>query len=137
MKDHAALLIRDSNNKFIFVRRSKNKKTLPNIWAFPSGTKELGETIYETAVREAYEELDINIKAEQILTTKELPELGSKLHFIICTIISGNPVIKDHNEIEEIEWLTFSEFFNKYDDTKIGHGLIFLRQNPQIWKEFS
>lgn len=136
MKDHAVLLIRDEHNRFLFVRRSKNKKTLPNIWAFPSGTKEEGENINETAIREAYEELGIKAIPEKILTTKELPEFGSRLHFLICNIESGVPFVKDKNEIEEMEWLTFSQFFYKYDDTKIGHGLIFLRQNPQIWKEY-
>lgn len=107
MKEHAALLIKDKENKLLFVKRSKNKKTLPNIWAFPSGTKEEGETIKETAVREAYEELGVKVKPGNILATKELPEFGSKLHFLICTIESGEPFIKDHNEIDEIEWLTF------------------------------
>ena len=137
MEDHAAILVRGENNKFLFVRRSKHKKTLPNIWAFPSGTKEVGEEINETVVREAYEELGVQVNAEHTLIIKELPELGVKLHFIVCTISSGKPVIKASDEIEEIKWLTFSQFFENYSDTEIGHGLIFLRKNPQIWKDYS
>ncbi len=136
MKDHAVLLIQNGEGNFLFVRRSKYKKTLPNIWAFHSGTQEVGETIYETAVREAYEELGVAVRPENTLTTKELPEFGSRLHFVVCTVSSGTPFIKDKNEIEEMEWLRFTEFFNKYTDTQIGHGLIFLRHNPQIWKAY-
>ena len=137
MKDHAAILIHNDKNEFLFVKRSKFKKTLPNIWAFPSGTKEIEESIPETAVRESYEELGVNVEAERTLAIKELTELQSTLHFVVCKIISGEPFIKDANEIQEIEWLTFSQFFKKYSDSEIGHGLIFLRQNPQIWKEYS
>ncbi len=137
MKDHAALLIRNEQNKFLFVRRSKHKKTLPNIWAFPSGTREEGETISETAVREAYEELGIHVMPEHTIAIKELPEFGSRLHFLICTLASGEPFIKDPQEIEEMVWLSFPTFFQKYDDSKIGHGLVFLRQNPQLWESYA
>lgn len=136
MKDHAAILIH-KDKQFLFIKRSKFKKTLPNIWAFPSGTKEEKETIYETAVRESFEELGITVEAENTLTTKELPELNTRLHFITCKIIAGEPIIKDPNEIQEIEWLTFNQFFEKYSDSEIGHGLIFLRQNTDVWEEFS
>ncbi|MFA4887189.1 MAG: NUDIX domain-containing protein [Candidatus Nanoarchaeia archaeon] len=136
MKDHVAILIKDQK-KFLFIKRSKHKKTLPNIWAFPSGTKEENETIEETAKREAFEELDVLITSKKFLTVKELPEFRVRLHFLICEINSGIPRIKEMNEIDELEWLTFSEFFNKYADNEIGHGLIFLRKNPAIWKEFA
>ncbi len=134
MKDHAALMIR-KDDKFLFIRRSKNKKTLPNIWAVPSGTKEEEEEIYQTVVREAKEELGIEVQPEKTLTTMELPEFNVRLYFVVCTIFSGTPTIKDYDEIEEIEWLTLSEFFNKYDDSKIGHGLVFLRKNLDLFKD--
>lgn len=135
MQNHAAIIIK-KNNKVLFIRRAECKKTLPNIWAFPSGTKEAKETIYETVKREAVEELGVQVKIENILTTKELPEFNVKLHFIVCSIISGKPVIKNPDEIGEIKWLTFEDFFKKYSDNQIGHGLIFLRKNPQIWKNY-
>jgi 8-oxo-dGTP diphosphatase len=135
MKDHVAILIRDSD-KFLFIKRSERKKALPNIWAFPSGTKEDGESLDETAVREAYEELGVKVKVENILAAKELPELETTLHFVICSVLSGRPFIKELNEISRIEWLTLPQFFSKYNDSEIGHGLIFLRQNPQIWENY-
>ena len=137
MKDHAALVIKhQDNNTFLFIKRSKYKKTLPNIWAFPSGTQNQGEDIYETAKREAYEELGIQIKIEETLLIKELPELGVKLHFLLCLISSGDLIIRDYTEIEELEWLTFTQFFQKYKDSEIGHGLIFLRQNQHLLKKY-
>ena len=133
MKDHAAIIIKDGT-KILFIKRSQFKKTLPNIWSFPSGTKEDYETIYQTAERESLEELGIIVKAESLLTIKDLPDFKVKLHFIICSIIDGFPEIKDPSEIQELQWLTFKDFFEKYTDSEIGHGLIFLRQQPNLWK---
>lgn len=136
MTDHIVLVIRNGK-EFLFVQRSKFKKTLPSAWAFPSGTREEHEEIYDTAKRESVEELGIEIIPETVLCTKELPEFGAKLHFVICSISSGEPSIKQPEEIDTIIWSTFTDFFNKFNDSQIGHGLIHLRKNPQIWQEYS
>jgi len=136
MKDHAVLLLKDEKNRFLFVRRSLTKKTLPGIWAFPSGTQEEGESLDQTIVREAFEELGVQVFPDCTIATKELSEFGVRLHFMVCTLKDGIPFIKDTNEIDEIEWLTLPQFFQKYDDTKIGHGLIFLRQHPEVWEKY-
>ncbi len=136
MKEHVALLIRNKN-EFLFVKRSKTKTTLPGIWAFPSGTKEELESIEETGKREAFEELDVKIEIEKILGSYEIKEFEVKLNFIVAKVILGDPRIKERNEIEEIEWLTFKEFFDKYRDEEIGHGLKYLRKNPALWAEYA
>ena len=136
MKDHAALIIHDGR-KVLFAQRSALKKSLPNIWAFPSGTVEAGEKPETTAEREAQEELDIAIRVEKILAVTELPELGVRLHFAACGVVSGEPVIKEPKEIQAMRWLTFEEFFAEYSDSQIGHGLIYLRQHPEIWSRVS
>ena len=136
MKDHAAIIIQ-KGEKILFIKRSEKKKNLPNIWSFPSGTKEESEDIFLTAVREADEELGVSVKAERILTITELPEYKVRLHFVVCSIVSGEPFIKDQHEIGAISWLGFADFFQKYNDEEIGHGLIFLRKNPPLWQGFS
>ncbi len=135
MKDHVALIIRNQN-KVLFIRRSKYKKFLPHAWAFPTGTKEPNEDLTETARREAQEELNLEVQIEKKLFTKELPEFNDRLHFIVCHIKSGTPKISEPKEFDQIEWLTFQEFFAKYDDSQIGHGLVYLRKNPQIWESY-
>ena len=135
MKDHAALLIRQ-NNQFLFVKRSKSKRIMPGLWAFPSGTKEEKESIEETAKREAFEELDVKIEIEKILAVHEVKEVGARLHFIVVKISGGNLKIKEENEIEELAWWTFKEFFERYSNKEIGNGLIYLRKNPELWREY-
>ncbi|MBI2109488.1 MAG: NUDIX domain-containing protein [Parcubacteria group bacterium] len=132
MTNHAAIILRDEN-KVLFVQRSANKKSLPNIWAFPSGTIEEGESPEETTIREAKEELGIDIEIEKSLATVELPELGARLHFVTCTSKHNGNIVCDPNEIQATKWLTFKEFFNEFTDEEIGHGLIHLRKHPEIW----
>jgi len=133
MKDHVAMIIRDNQNKLLFIKRSMMKKTLPGIWAFPTGTIEDGENVIRTAMRESNEELGVTISAEKILLTKDLPELAVKIHFLLCRIKEGQPSIKQPEEIDRFEWMTIKEFFEKFSDSEIGHGLVWMRQNPEVW----
>ena len=134
MKQHAALVLRD-RDKILFVKRSMKKKTLPGMWAFPSGTLEKGEEVYDTIKREALEELNVDVNTEKILAETSLPELSVNLIFVLCSIKSGKPTIKEPDEIDRFEWMKFPEFFERFSDNEIGHGLIWLRKNPEIWKD--
>jgi len=133
MKQHAVLVLKHKD-KILFVKRSMKKSTLPGIWAFPSGTTEKGEEVYDTIKREALEELNVEVKTEKIFAEILLPEFSVRLIFVLCTIKSGNPTIKEPNEIDRFEWMSFPEFFERFSDNEIGHGLIWLRKNPEIWK---
>jgi len=135
MKEHAALVLKNEENKVLFIKRSMKKKTLQGAWAFPSGTVEEGEDIYDTIKREAREELGVNVEPKNILTETELPEFSVKLIFVLCSIKSGELTIKEPDEINKFEWIKFSDFFDKFSDNEIGHGLIWLRKNPKIWEE--
>lgn len=135
MKEHVALIILNDNNETLFIQRSFKKSTLPGAWSFPSGTVEEGEEINTTAIREALEELNLEINPRETIATKELPEFSVKLVFMTCTIQNKEPIINEPDEIEKIEFMKFSDFFNKFTDNDIGHGLIWLRQNPEIWKK--
>jgi 8-oxo-dGTP pyrophosphatase MutT (NUDIX family) len=134
MKEHAAMVIKNKEDKILFIQRSLKKKTLPGAWSFPSGTKEENESIFNTALRESYEELGIKVIPNKIMATKDLPELSSRLLFILCDINDNQePEIKAVDEIEQFKWMSFNEFFGKFNDNQIGHGLVWLRQNPDIW----
>ncbi|MBI5654800.1 NUDIX hydrolase [Candidatus Uhrbacteria bacterium] len=132
MRDHAAIMIREGE-KFLFVQRSASKKTLPNIWAFPSGTIEEGEAAEVTTVREAREELGVDVEVLKILDSVDLPEFGTRLVFVICGIKSGTPMIQAADEIQALRWMSLEDFFREYTDEQIGHGLVYLRQHPERW----
>ncbi|MDO8510668.1 MAG: NUDIX hydrolase [Nanoarchaeota archaeon] len=133
MKHHAAIILRDGN-KVLFAQRAATKKSLPNIWAFPSGTMEENESAEMTAVREAKEELEITVTVEKNLSTVELSQLGVALHLMVCTTDTPTQINLDQEEIQKTSWMTFEEFFKTFTDEQVGHGLIYLRKHPEIWK---
>ncbi len=132
MKNHAVIVLHD-HGKVLFVKRSAAKKSLPNMWAFPSGTIEEGESKEITLVREAKEELGVDVKFEKDLASVELEDLGARLYFMQCSMINNQPIVFDESEIQQIVWLSFEDFFKKFKDEEIGHGLIYLRNHPEIW----
>jgi 8-oxo-dGTP pyrophosphatase MutT (NUDIX family) len=58
----ARAVIRDSGGKLLFVRRRDNGK-----WVMPSGSQELGETIYDCMRRETKEEAGIEVTSATIM----------------------------------------------------------------------
>jgi mutator protein MutT len=135
MKDHVALVLINKDKKILFVKRSMKKKTLPGIWSFPSGTIETRETVFETAVREAKEELGVEVEPKTLFARTVLNEFSVRLSFVLCEVKKGQVSIKEPNEIDKIEWMKFSEFFGKFSDKEIGHGLVWLKMNPDILNE--
>lgn len=133
MEDHAVLVIQ-WNGKCLFVKRSMQKKHLPGAWAFASGTVEDGESLEDTAKREAVEEFGVQVRPVRVFAKYELEEVSIRLHFVLCELVSGEPEVKDPTEAEQLAWLSMKDFFAKYQDDQIGHGLRWLRANQDVWK---
>ena len=136
MKNHAAFIIHDGA-KILFIKRSMQKSTLPGAWSFPIGTQEDGEDIETTATRESEEELGVHTTVDRVLGERDLEEFDVRLHFVLCSIQSGVPQVVDETEISEFAWMTFPEFFAQYSDDEIGHGLVYLRQHPELWRDIT
>jgi 8-oxo-dGTP pyrophosphatase MutT (NUDIX family) len=58
----ARAVVRDSCGKVLFVRRKDNGK-----WVMPSGSQELGETIYDCMKRETREEAGIEVTSATVM----------------------------------------------------------------------
>ena len=55
------------NNKILLPKRSANLKKMPNMYEFPGGKIEKGETLKEGLKRELQEELSIDVDIEDII----------------------------------------------------------------------
>ena len=96
-----AAVIRDGNRVFATQRGYGEYK---DGWEFPGGKVEAGESPQEALRREIREELDTEIavdrKADHV--EYEYPEFHLSMDCYDCHILSGNPVLKEH---EAARWL--------------------------------
>ena len=91
-------------------------------WEFPGGKIDVGETPKEALVREIKEELDTEVEVIELLDTVEYdyPNFHLSMDCFICSIKSGNLVLKEH---EAAQWLT-KETLDSVDWLPADLGLI-------------
>ncbi|AQS09840.1 CTP pyrophosphohydrolase [Clostridium saccharobutylicum] len=94
------------DNKIFTSRR--NYGEFENMWEFPGGKIEEGETREESLIREIKEELELNIEVNKYLTTVEYDYTSFHLimHCFMCTIIGGELRLNVHNDAK---WTTLEE----------------------------
>ncbi len=77
-------------------------------WEFPGGKIEPGETPEEALKREILEELDTEIRVEELIDTIEYdyPTFHLSMECFWCSIVRGDLIL---NEAEAARWLTREE----------------------------
>jgi len=86
-----------------------------NMWEFPGGKMEVGETKEEALIREIREELSITISVDLFVTTVDYdyPNFHLTMHCFLCTQVNGTLTLNEHNdakwihksELNELDWL--------------------------------
>ena len=96
-------------NKFLFGKRSKNKKWAPGLWDIVGGHALPGEAALETLKRETHEEVGITVLNARLLTSLDVPNKGKseifRYHIYMITSWKGSPFNASH-EHSKIKWLT-------------------------------
>jgi len=107
----AALAVLPLDNRLLLVRR-KNEPDA-DLWGFPGGHVDLGETCLDAAVRELHEETTIVATPVDYLTNidliiKDNNECISH-HFLLASVLceyrSGEPVAQD--DVSDANWFDF------------------------------
>jgi 8-oxo-dGTP diphosphatase len=104
--DVAAALIFHNGKLLVTQRRPDDH--LPNLWEFPGGKVEPGETFEACLVREIREELDIEISVGELIDdlTHSYPEKTVRLCFFECRLISGEA---KPMHVQDLRWITRHE----------------------------
>lgn len=110
-----AIIIKDG--KVLLVHQNND------VWGFPKGHMEEGETEVETAIREVKEETNLDIELDEnkkyeLSYTTDCGKYKTVVLFIAKPI--SNDIVKQDNEIEEVRYVDFNEAFNiiNYDNLK-------------------
>lgn len=104
-----AAIIRKEDKIFI-TRRGYGE--FIDMWEFPGGKIEKGETKEEALKREIKEELELDINILEFLNTIEYdyPNFHLTMHSFICEITGGELVLNAHNDVK---WIKFNELENQ------------------------
>ena len=104
------LWIINSNGEFLIQKRSASRKAKPNKWAFTGGAVDSGEESYQGAIREAKEEMGINLDSNDV---EFLLGFKREHDFVDVFIAKSDTDIKDvkmqESEVSESKWVNPSE----------------------------
>ncbi len=107
----AVIAIVQKKDKFLVLKRSPTRKSMPNKWQFVAGHVEEGETPSQTAEREAMEETTCKVKAvnigEPYIDYEKRINTKWVLIPVLCEYISGE--VKIDAEHTEFKWASHEE----------------------------
>lgn len=100
-----AAIIRDGERIFATQRGYGEFK---DMWEFPGGKVEAGESREDALRREILEELDTEIRVDSLLCTVDYdyPSFHLTMHCYMCSVVAGELVLKEH---ESARWLAPDE----------------------------
>lgn len=123
----------NNEGKLLIQKRAKNKKTEPGKWDLSAaGHIDGGESPKKAALREANEEIGINLNEKDLmlidtyLCKKKLNENIFINHytylFVVKVDIDIDVVIKQTSEVEDIKFVNIREYKNLYNNDDMVEG---------------
>ena len=108
-----AAIIHDADGRIFATQRGYGD--FKDMWEFPGGKMEPGETPEEALKREIWEELETRIVIERFIRTIEwdYPQFHLTMHCYLCHVESGQLQLKEHEaakwlnkgDLESVNWL--------------------------------
>lgn len=91
----------ENNNKEILCALRSPKMLIPNMWEFPGGKVECGESLFDAIEREITEELGCKVKAIDLFHehTHEYDSFIVNLVCIKCDLVEGSPRAYEHSKL--------------------------------------
>ncbi len=115
------ILIFNSENEVLLMKRGKNSKNEIGYWSQPGGAVDFNEKVKMAARREVKEELDVDIEVwAQTLHTDHIIKKEHQ-HWISISFLGkikkGIPKIMEPKKCEEIRWFSLDKLPKKITQT--------------------
>ena len=109
----AGVIVFDNAMNFLLVKQRKN-----GIWSFPKGSVKYGETMFDGALREAFEETGIDFSSDKYISIYIDMNYNKKLHLYIYKSLMNYKSIpvkttQDTCDYIWLNWFNLSEKFMK------------------------
>ncbi|MDP1710590.1 MAG: NUDIX hydrolase, partial [candidate division WWE3 bacterium] len=99
--------------KFLLIRRKLASFGVE--WAFPGGVMDQGEAEAECALREAQEEVGIEVEVKEKLLERKHPNTFVQIAYYRCTPKGkAVPKVGQPHEIAEVEWVEAAEVLKRF-----------------------
>ena len=104
----AAIIRKDGQ---ILIAKRRGDVHLANLWEFPGGKVESGESLESALLREIQEEIGIKIRIDNefLAIDHDYPTKPVRLHFFNCTVLEGDPKLLD---VADLRWVKPSDLDN-------------------------
>lgn len=111
MLEVAAVILTDEQDQILICRR-KAGGNCGNLWEFPGGKREEGETMEDCAVRECREELGIEITVDGIFDQQQFayPDKEIMFTFFWGHIVDGVPQMRVHSGLCWVQRQEMTQF---------------------------
>ena len=125
----------------LLKKRSANKIHSPNKWALCAGHVDAGEKLINAMIREAKEEIDLNLVEKEVFPLLYLDlEQGSTPNILHCYYTISNLNEEDftvqEEELSEVKWVSIKDIIEmiKNNDDSIVFKISFLKYFEEIAK---
>lgn len=106
-------LIFNDEGKILLALRGQKAKNERGKWEIPGGAVDFGETLKDAIVREAKEELGVEIEVIEMLQVADHILPDEKQHWVsptyFCRIVNGTPKIMEPEKCERLGWFSIDE----------------------------
>lgn len=109
VRNVAAAIVVNTQNKILIMKRSNNKKIHPNLWGLPAGGVKTNEKLKQAIKREIVEETSLKVEILKKGPTINVPvKYGEdKITFFLAK--SGRSSVKLNDEHSEYKWVTIKD----------------------------
>ncbi|MBN2067404.1 MAG: NUDIX domain-containing protein [Candidatus Diapherotrites archaeon] len=104
------VMVRNNKGEFLLGMRTGNVRNEPGRWCFPGGALEFGETLFDCAKREAFEEAGIEVEPVRLVKVIDHIIPGEKQHWvnpiIEAMLVKGKPKVAEPGKLSEWRWFS-------------------------------